>query len=47
MTKKKWKPHAHSDEMTRQQPTYWPGDPVLSLDGEAGRVEYARSEVVS
>jgi hypothetical protein len=28
MTKKKWKPHLHSDEATMQAPKYWPGDQV-------------------
>ena len=44
MTKKKWKPHAHSDEAVVVPPKYWPGDPVVLDDGSSARVEFSRSD---
>ena len=44
MTKKKWKPHFHSDEAALQAPKFLPGDPVRSTDGESGVVGHSRSD---
>jgi hypothetical protein len=46
MTKKKWKPHLHSDEATMQAPKYWPGDQVqdASDPDEIAVVEFSRHD---
>lgn len=44
MTKKKWKPHRHSDEATMREPKFLPRDPVTTAAGESGRVMFSKSD---
>jgi hypothetical protein len=45
MTKKKWKPHVHSDAATLRPPKFLAGDPIVDIgDGTSGRVEFARHD---
>jgi hypothetical protein len=44
MTKRPWKNYRHSDEITLQPPKFLPGDPIVSLDGTPGRVEFSRHD---